>query len=574
MPFLLRDMYFYDTILNMFEQKISLDNKTKEVFDKLFKRIGIEGEEEKKKFLAPDYDRDLHDSKLLPDAEKAFERIFQAITTGEKIAIYSDYDCDGIPGATILSEFLRDLGVRHLEVYIPDRNTLGYGLHKDILEKIINLKTTLLITIDLGTTAKEAIDLAESSGVNVIVIDHHEAPDVLPKPFALINPKLKNSKYPFKELCGTGLTYKVILGFLEKYREYFKYPVGKEKWLLDLVALSTIADQVPLIDENRTLAKYGLLVMKKGKRPGLLALALKSKINIKNINEDDINFSIAPKINAASRMDEAYKAYQLLSAQDKDVATVLAEDLAQLSDKRKIIVANMLKEANKNIKVRGFENIICVGSPTWSPGLLGLLASKLTEHYKKTTFVWGRTNGAKEIIKGSCRSYGEADVVEIMKNTKDSFIDIGGHKKAGGFSVKDGEIHELPINLEKAFKKSKNVKEEEAIDFVEFDPFFVSRQGAQEMDRFSPFGMGNLKPLFEIKDILLEKIKLFGKEKNHIELSLSLDGQKIQAIAFFKKPEDYKRVPKEGEMISVLGFVEKSFFGGYEKIRIRIEDIK
>lgn len=558
----------------MLTQKASNESNMENVFDKLFEKIGIKTEIEKEKFLNPDYIRDLHDPKLLPDLEKAIERIFSAITTGEKIAIYSDYDCDGIPGATILSEFLRSLGVRHLEVYIPDRNTLGYGLHKGILEKIIDLKTTLLITIDLGTTAREAIDFAEANGVNVIVIDHHEAPDNLPKPFALINPKLKSSVYPFKELCGTGITFKVILGFLDKYHEYFKYPRGKEKWLLDLVALSTIADQVPLIDENRVLAKYGLMVMRKGKRLGLKALADRSKINIRNITEDDINFSIAPKINAASRMDEAYKAYQLLSAEDKDSADILSEDLAKLSDKRKIIVASMMKEANKSIKTRGFENVICVGSPTWSPGLLGLLASKLCEEYKKTTFVWGRTHGEKEIIKGSCRSFGGADVVNIMKNTAESFIDIGGHKKAGGFSVKDEEIHNLPIALEQAFLKINTEVDQESSDFIEFEPYFTQRQGVIEMEKFAPFGMGNPKPIFRLKDALVLKIKLFGKEKNHLELEISQNGQIIKAIAFFKKPEDYEKNFKEGSMVDLIGIVEKSFFGGYEKTRIRIMDIK
>jgi len=543
------------------------------VFEKLFEKIGIKTEIEKEKFLNPEYIRDLHDPKLLPDLEKAIERIFNAITTGEKIAIYSDYDCDGIPGATILSEFLRSLGVRHLEVYIPDRNTLGYGLHLGILEKIIDLKTTLLIAIDLGTTAREAIDFAESNGVNVIVIDHHEAPDVLPKPFALINPKLKSSVYPFKELCGTGITYKVILGFLDKYHEYFKYPRGKEKWLLDLVALSTIADQVPLIDENRVLAKYGLMVMRKGKRLGLKALANRSKINIRNITEDDINFSIAPKINAASRMDEAYKAYQLLSAEDKDSADILSEDLAKLSDKRKIIVASMMKEANKSIKTRGFENVICVGSPAWSPGLLGLLASKLCEEYKKTTFVWGRTHGEKEIIKGSCRSFGGADVVQIMKNTANSFIEIGGHKKAGGFSVKDDEIHNLPTVLESAFLSVGEANQAENNDFLDFDTYFVNKQGVLSMERFAPFGMGNPKPVFELKDALILGVKTFGKEKNHTELEISVNGQAIKAIAFFKKPDDYKIDMKKGDFITMVGLVEKSFFGGYEKIRIRILDI-
>lgn len=558
----------------MLKQNTSNESKMESVFDKLFEKIGIKTEIEKEKFLNPDYIRDLHDPKLLPDLEKAIERIFSAVTAGEKIAIYSDYDCDGIPGATILSEFLRSLGVRHLEVYIPDRNTLGYGLHQGILEKIIDLKTTLLITIDLGTTAREAIDFAEANGVNVIVIDHHEAPENLPKPFALINPKLKSSVYPFKELCGTGITYKVILGFLDKYHEYFKYPRGKEKWLLDLVALSTIADQVPLIDENRVLAKYGLMVMRKGKRLGLKALADRSKINIRNITEDDINFSIAPKINAASRMDEAYKAYQLLSAEDKDSADILSEDLAKLSDKRKIIVASMMKEANKSIKTRGYKNVICVGSPAWSPGLLGLLASKLSEEYKKTTFVWGRTHGEKEVIKGSCRSFGGVDVVEIMKNIADSFIDIGGHKKAGGFSVKDGEIHNLPVALEEAYLRINAESDEEASDFIEFDPFFAQRQGILEMEKFSPFGMGNPKPTFELKDALILNIKRFGKEKNHLELEISLNSQTIKAIAFFKKPEDYEKDLKEGSMVNVVGFVEKSFFGGSEKIRIRISNIR
>lgn len=555
-------------------QKIIDQDKIRDLIESLLLGININTDDARQKFLSPDYDRDLHNPFLLPDMEKSVERIFSAITAGEKIAIYADYDCDGIPGAVMMNDFLKDLGVRNLEVYIPNRNTLGYGLHKDILENIISSGFSLLITIDLGTTAKEAIDFAEQSGVNVIVIDHHEPPESLPKPFALINPKLKNSKYPFRDLCGTGVAYRVICAFLDKYREYFNYKKGKEKWFLDLVALSTIADQVPLLQDNRVLAKYGLLVMRKGRRYGIKALAEISKLNISKINEDDINFSIAPKINAASRMDNAFKAFELLSCQNSKVADILAQDLFSLSEKRKVLVAQMMKEVKRQIKNRSFENIICLGNPNWNPGLLGIIASKITEEYKKTAFVWGRTNGNLKIIKGSCRAFGDIDVIKIMEKIKDSLLDMGGHEKAGGFSVKEEEIHNLPVKLEEAFILSQDFEiQKEQIKYLNFYPEMNSFLFFNEFNKMAPFGIGNPKPLFYFENVFIEKVKTFGKDSNHIELSLSLNGNKIKAISFFKKPEDFNPKLSDNQFLNLIGFLEQNSFNNFNSLRIRIWDI-
>src|SRR3989338_7026085 len=298
-------------------------------------------------FLNPDFERDSHDPFLLPDMEAAVDRILAAKKNNEHVAVWSDYDADGIPGGVMLSEFLRRIGLR-VTHYIPHRHTEGYGLNNEGLDELVQAGVALVITLDLGTTEVEQIAYAKKFGIDTIVTDHHIEPAVLPDAFALINPKLQSSKYPFDGLCGAGVAWKLVQAILFKYRPD-DYAEGQEKWLLDLVGIATLSDMVPLVGENRMLARNGLLVMRRGRRPGLAALLKLLRISTQTLTEDDITFMISPRINAASRMDSPQVAASLLAATGAEEGAALAAQLNNINDERKGLVAATVREVNKRV---------------------------------------------------------------------------------------------------------------------------------------------------------------------------------------------------------------------------------
>jgi len=340
---------------------------------------GVVGPSAQQEFLTPDFLRDSHDPMLLPDMEKAVDRVLHARQSGEKIAVWSDYDCDGIPGGVALTEFLREVGlpVRH---YIPHRHKEGYGLNKEGLLELAEQGITLVITVDLGTTESENIAFAKEKGIDVIVTDHHVVQEIIPEAFALLNPKRADSTYPFDGLCGAGVAWKLVQGVLHKLRtsgQTSVYPEGKEKWLLDLVGMATLSDMVPLVGENRMLASFGLLVMRKNRRLGLAALLQLLKIKPATLTEDDIGFMVGPRINAASRMDKPETAARLLATHDIEEAEELAHTLNHINDERKGLVAATVKEVHKRMNEHTESSVIVMGNPNWRPGILGLVANNL-----------------------------------------------------------------------------------------------------------------------------------------------------------------------------------------------------
>jgi single-stranded-DNA-specific exonuclease len=300
----------------------------KDLLDLLLKNRGIR-EEDREKFLNPSYE-DLYDPFLLKDMERTCVRVFEAIEAKEKIVIYSDYDCDGIPAAVIMYDFFTKVGYENFLVYIPDRHDEGYGLHKDAIDEFIKDNVKLLITFDLGITAVAEVALAQASGIDVIITDHHLPQGHIPRAYAIINPKQKGCHYPDKMLCGAGLAFKLVQALIKKYGEYFKINNGWEKWLLDMAGLATLADQVPLVDENRVLAYYGLKVLQKARRPGLAELFRKAGVNMSSLSEEDVTFTLAPRLNAASRMASPMRAFEVLATQDVVQAKTLADHLANL----------------------------------------------------------------------------------------------------------------------------------------------------------------------------------------------------------------------------------------------------
>jgi single-stranded-DNA-specific exonuclease len=308
----------------------------------LFNR-NITSEEEAEIFLNPDYERDIYDPFLIMGMERAVERILSAIENEEKIVIYGDYDCDGIPGSVVLHDFFKKIGYKDFENYIPHRHEEGYGFHAHAVEEFAKEGVGLVITVDCGITDVDAVKRADELGIDVIITDHHLPQETLPPAFVILNSKQKEDTYPDDMLCGAGVAWKLVQALLARGRKekIFDVSDGWEKWLLDMAGLSTIADMVPLLKENRALAHFGLKVLRKSPRPGLQKLLRKAKVAQVHLTEDDVGFMIAPRINAASRMDVPMEAFRLLSTDDEIVAGELSEHLHNINNERKLSVAVM-----------------------------------------------------------------------------------------------------------------------------------------------------------------------------------------------------------------------------------------
>lgn len=542
---------------------------------KLLTLRGVTTNEEAESFINPDFQKGMYDPFLLPDMRKAAERIHSAIKNNEKIAIYSDYDADGIPGGAMMYDFLKKVGYQNFINYIPHRHEEGYGMNNGAVEKLAKDGVSLIITIDCGITDNDQVALAESLGMHVIVTDHHLPGATLPPAFAVVNPKRGDSIYPDKMICGSGVAFKLVQAVLALDRLGLKD--GAEKWLLDLVGMATISDMVPLLDENRIFAYYGLMVLRKSPRVGLLKLFRDLRINQRYITEDDIAFSITPRINAASRMDRPEEAFRLLVTESEEEAGLLVKHLNKINNERKGVVASISKEVKKILKERAdvYEgrNIIVIGNPAWKPALLGLVANSIKDDDGRTVFVWGREGG--EYIRGSCRSGGGISVVKLMEEAKEYFTEYGGHKMAGGFTVKEDKIHLLEEGLEHAFKKiteGEDLQSEYTMLDHQLEVGEINETLWSEISKLAPFGIGNPKPLFLLKNAEVAEVKSFGKEKNHLEIKLHNNKRKVKAIAFYKKPEDFFLDTKRFSY-DVIASLEKSSFGGFTELRLRLEDI-
>ncbi len=544
-----------------------------ELLNDLLQARGI-AQSDAEKFLEPDFVRDSHDPYLLPDMKRAVERIVAASKNSEQVAVWSDYDCDGIPGGVMLSEFLRGLGVS-VTHYIPHRYAEGYGLNTEGIEELASLGVTLIITIDLGTSEHAGIAYARDKHIDVIVTDHHLVAHDLPPAYAVINPKRVDSKYPFDGLCGAGVAWKLVQAIL--LTNAFTTPEGQEKWLLDLVGIATLSDMVPLVGENRMLAHFGLTVMRRARRPGLNALLRMLRIEPRALTEDDIGFMISPRINAASRMGSPSTAAHLLAATEREEAERLAQQLQTLNDERKGVVAATVKEANKRLASGSMPSpIIVLGNPNWRPGILGLVASALVETHGKPVFLWGREGG--EDIKGSCRSDGILNVVACMQEVSDVFAEFGGHQGAGGFSLTQEKVHELPTRLQSAYEKLSTSASKEMEIVVDRQMQLADVPHAmRDVRKLAPFGIGNEKPLFIFSNVSVGSVRTFGKTNNHLEVSISdastelgfIDAR-IKGIAFFSTLDSFQKKIEQGARVDVVGHVELDWRGSP---RIRIVDV-
>ena len=483
----------------------------------LFQR-GIKDESSLKKFLDPSLE-DLHDPYLLHDMEKAVKRIRQAIERGELILVYGDYDADGMTSASIVKESLEQLGAECL-IYLPNRFTDGYGPNASVYKYFIEQQgVSLIVTVDNGVTGHEAIDLAQSMGVDVIVTDHHSMPEVLPDAYAIVHPEHQEADYPFKHLAGCGVAFKLACALLEEVQVE----------LLDLVAIGTIADMVSLTDENRVMVQYGLEVLRNTQRLGLQELFEVAGIFSGDISEETVGFQLAPRLNALGRLDDPNPAIDLLTGFDDEEVHEIALMIQEKNEERKEIVQAIYEEAkslvdpNKSVQVLAKEG--------WNPGVLGIVAGRLLEELGQTVIVLNIEDGR---AKGSARSIEAVDIFEALDPHRELFIAFGGHAGAAGMTLEAEQLDALSEILE-TYVKDKGIdakgKSQLYLD-EELDLENLNLDTVKSFERLAPFGMDNQKPIFYIRDFQVENARSMGAGDSHLKLKISKGTANFEVVAF------------------------------------------
>lgn len=536
---------------------------------------GIKTKKEAERFLYPDYERDLADPMKILNMPRAVDRILKAIKDNEKIVIFGDYDADGICGSVIFYDFFQKIGFENFNIYIPDRHHEGYGLTLAVVEKFIKDKTDLIITVDCGITDFDEIKKAKDTGIDVLVIDHHLIPEKPPPAFTILDLHQKEDKYPFKYFSGAGLVFKVIKGLIKKGD--FNIAPGWSKWLLDVVALATIADMVPLLGENRVLTHFGITVLQKTRRLGLKHLYKSLKMDISNIAEDDISFLVAPRINIAGRMGHASTGFELLTTNSPNEADWLTAQLEEENNKRKTIVGEILETVAKKFdEVKQLPKVIVVGDEKWPPGVLGLSANRIMDKYLRPVFIWGK--GESSHRKGSARSNKGVNLVKLMSlMPANTFLEFGGHAFAAGFTLNEKiEKEDFENNIQKTYEKI--VKEKAKPEILMLDGELKLKDANWDLvsllEKFQPFGMDNPKPVFLFSNIKVSEVKTFGNGGIHLELKFEkTEGKIISAIGFFMENSFEPKIEK-GSQINLAASIEKSTFKGYNEIRLRIVDLK
>jgi single-stranded-DNA-specific exonuclease len=536
----------------------------------LFSR-GLLTEEDIKKFISPDYGTDLNDPFLFRDMEKVVERIKKARDKKEKVAIFGDYDADGVTASIIMKEVLDDLGIDSF-VYIPDKNIEGYGMNRAAVEMIKEKKASLIITVDCGITSVAEIEKANSLGIDVIITDHHHVPEILPPAFAIINPQAKNSGYPFKDLAGVGVAFKVVQAV---YQKLLAEKIEQAKWLLDLVAIGTIADCVPLIGENRLFAKYGLKVLSKTKRIGLKELFKVGRIIIDENTLPDtrkVAFYIAPRINAAGRIKHANLAFDLVFEKSAAKARELALEIEEQNTQRQKITDKITEEvevlARNAYKDKKF--IFAIGEH-FSIGVLGLVAGKIVQKFNKPAAVFQER---EDVCTGSFRSIPQLNIIEAIEECKDLLVKFGGHSQAAGASVKKE-------NVEKFYEKMNGVIEEklkgaDLSEEIEIDgealPENITFELAEDLGKLEPFGEGNEEPVFLIKNLKVKEKRVVGNGNKHIKLFLEADGILFGAISF-NGYEKFSHIAA-GDNVDILCYIQKDEWNGNKKVQLKLIDLK
>lgn len=551
----------------------------------LLAQRGITAPEIVEAFLRPEWSKHVHDPYIFTDMQKVVERIFKAIESGEKVTIFGDYDADGTCGTAILYTTFKRLGMQHVDYYIPHRQDEGYGLNTTAIDEIADNGTTLLVTVDLGISNVEEIAHANERGMEAIVIDHHEFQEangeiILPEAYAIVHTRVPGETYPCKHLSGAGTAFKVAQALLAHSLEDHE---GFEKWLLDLVAIATVADIVPLIEENRTLVKYGLMVLSKTLRPGLRSVIESAGIKIKgfgpqarfDISSWNIGFQIAPRINAAGRMTHANEAVQMLLAEQEHDARQLAETLSELNKERQKVGEQMYREAKTQMESHDPNApVIVVYNSEWPMGLVGLVAGKLSNEFYKPVIA---LTDAEGMIAGSGRSVDGLDIVEMLGNVKDDLVRFGGHGAACGLKLNHDQLESFTKNItttvaealkDTALEPTLHIDAE--LHFVDITPALVS--GLLELE---PFGEAHEEPVFITKAARIRSLTTVGAQQQHLRLTLtdSTSQTPLNAIGF-RLGSEWREALQTDDLVDIvytLGFNE---WNGNKSIQLILKDLR
>ncbi len=549
-------------------RKWNLKKQTeKDLFAQLLANRGISGEKEISAFLNPTYEQ-LNDPFLFLEMHKAVDRIWSAIEKKEKILIYSDYDADAITANALLFRTFEALGV-NVGTYIPDRFSEGYGLNLEAFEKIKEGGVSLVITVDCGTNSIAEAEFCKANNIDLIITDHHEITGEVPNAFALINPKNPKEKYPYRELVGVGVAFKLAAAILSK-KEKHNLAAGWEKWLLDLVAIGTVADCHSLLGENRLLVKFGLKVLSKTKWLGLRILLQLAGQTSKTLDTYTLGFIIAPRINAAGRIEHASSAFDLLIANEYAEAAEAAKNLEALNTKRQKITEVVISEAREQLILISERKILLASGANWPKGVVGLVAGKLTEEFGKPVLVMER--GDTEST-GSARSVANFNIVEALKYSQEHLVKFGGHAAAAGFTVRTEHIDLFYKNL--LDFADQNLGAEDLPKEIEIEAEIkaedITLKNAEMLEAFEPFGVDNPKPKFLLKGLEVKDQRIVGKDQKHLQLSLtSASGKTFKAIAFGfgKSAQDLQ----QGQKIDIVFEMNRDEWNGTSSVKLRIID--
>lgn len=507
----------------------TVDNLEKElgisrILATLLAQQGIDSTEQAKKFFEPSME-EIHDPTLLHDMDKAVERIEQAVEKQEQITIYGDYDADGITSTSLMYETLLSIGA-NVNYYVPNRFTDGYGPNMDAYQRLIDNGTQLFITVDNGVSGKNVIDKVMAAGVDVVITDHHELPADLPNAVAIVHPRYPGSNYPFPDLSGVGVAFKVAWALTGEF------PIEE----LDLVAIGEIADVVNVTDENHTLISYGIQQLRQGMRSGLAALMKLADIKANNLTDQDIGFGIAPRLNALGRIADANDGVKLLTSLDENESQKLAKEVDQANKERQNLVAEIMKEAEKqaNSSVNQQKKTLLIVGKGWHQGVLGIVASRIMNETGKPTIVASTDQNNPTLIKGSGRSVDSFNLFNALEAHRELFTTFGGHPAACGLSFDQGNIAPLQIALEEEANQQKfdpTVKQTLPIA-MQLEPADVTQQLYNDIQRVAPFGPGNMEPVFELDNVKVVDVKTMGQEHQHLKFSIVSGKENLTVVAF------------------------------------------
>lgn len=550
--------------------------RTESIVSFLMRDRGLVEPDDIRAFLYPDYLLDTHDPFLYRHMQTAVDRINQAIQLQQPIVIFGDYDADGVTSSTVMYKTLQRLGANILRVYIPHREKEGYGLNIPAVQQFIDQGAQLLITLDCGTTNVAEVDLANTAGVDVIVVDHHHVPEAVVQCFALLNAKAPGERYPFEHLAGVGATFKLAQALLASARAEQPSEAVElltfEKWLLDLVAIATVTDLVPLVDENRTLLKYGLMVLNRTRRPGLKALIERAGV-VGEVTADTIAFQIGPRLNAPGRMAHAELAFRLLSTDDEDEAKQLADELEQLNRARQKLTETMARDAESALLDKNSAVAVSVGIG-WPAGLVGLVASRITEKLHRPCLV---VTVNDEGVVGSGRSIPTFNIIEALHSMPEGvFVKFGGHAQACGFTLTNKDAAQI-LQLQLHDMVIKSNSPEDLLPLIEIETDMLLHEASdalyEAVQLLEPFGMSNRRPLFMLTGVHMAAATAVGTGQKHLRVTFTDEGGTVRHGIGFGLAHKLEEVMM-GDKVDVVAELTMNEWNGARNLQLRVHDLR